>query len=143
MAGDVMQRVAAAQAQPRDDAARGLAALWAEVDEHALIARLAIAHALADLQDDPYEELTWDLRALAVADRLTDADLERAGLAVAKRALYPSLHLNAGEAYRKIGDLARARAHARLGRLALDALGEDPYGGMLGDGLARLQSACA
>jgi hypothetical protein len=140
MAPDFMQEVAAAQALPREDAARGLAALWTEVDEDALVARLAIAHALADLQDDPHEELKWDLRALAVADRLTDADLEAAGVAFPAGALYPSLHLNAGEAYRKVGDGGNARRHARTGRMALDALGTDPYGGMLVDAFARLEA---
>ena len=140
MVGEVMRRIAAAQTQPREDAARSLSTLWKELDEHALVARLAIAHALADLQDDPAEELRWDLRALTVADQLTDGDLEHAGVDFPARALYPSLHLNAGEAYRKTGELERARAHARKGRDALSALGADPYGGMLTDGFARLEA---
>ena len=135
-----MQRIAAAQTQPREHAARTLAALWAGLDEGALVARLAVAHALADLQDEPHEELEWDLRALAAADRLTDADLDDAGIHFPTRALYPSLHLNAAEAYRKVGDLESARTHLRRGLAALSALGEDPYGGMLTDGFARLQA---
>jgi hypothetical protein len=140
MVRDLMQRVAEAQTRPREDAARSLAALWTELGEHASVARLAIAHALADLQDDPEEELKWDLRALTVADRLTDGDLAHAGIEFPTRALYPSLHLNAGEAYRKAGELDNARTHARKGRAALNALGEDPYGGMLTDGFARLEA---
>lgn len=135
-----MKRIAAAQTRPREDAARLLADLWAELDERALVARLAIAHALADLQDDAHDELKLDLEALDVADRLTDADLERAGAHVQVRGLYPSLHLNAGEARRKVGDLEGARLHTRRGRAALEALGGDPYGGMLTDGFARLEA---
>jgi len=126
--------------EPRDDATRRLAARWAELDEGALVERLGVAHALADLQDDPRDELRWDLRALALADRLTDADLAAAGMSVSTEALYPSLHLNAGEAYRKAGDLDGARRHLVLGRAALAALGADPYGGMLTDDFTRLEA---
>src|SRR3954454_9152893 len=138
MVDDVMQRVAMAQARPSQEAARALAALWDQLDEHASVASLAVAHALADLQSRPSEELKWDLRALEIADRLTDAELEQAGVDFPIRALYPSLHLNAGDAYRKVGDSDNALPHARRGREALDALGEDPYGGMLAEGLDRL-----
>jgi hypothetical protein len=97
-------------------------------------------HALADRQSSPGTELEWDLRALAIADRLTDAELEHAGIRFSTLALYLSLHLNAGDAFRRLGDLTNARAHLRRGREALDALGEDPYDGMLTDGLARLET---
>ena len=136
---DDMQRVAQAQTRPGEEAARALAALWEELGKDALVARLAVAHALADLQSHPSAELKWDLRALAIADRLTDVELEQAGVHFPIRALYPSLHLNAGDAYRKVGDFDNALLHARRGREALDALGEDPYGGMLAEGLDRLE----
>jgi hypothetical protein len=140
MADDLLTRVTLAQALPGEQAARALAGLWEELDENALVARLAVAHALADRQSRPSEELRWDLQALAIADRLTEAELEQAGAHFPILALYPSLHLNAGDAFRKIGDLDNARAHARRGRAALHALGEDPYGGMLTEGLARLEA---
>jgi hypothetical protein len=140
MADDPMQRVALAQGRPNEEAARVLAGLWVELEEDATVARLAVAHALADLQRDPAEELKWDLWALAIADRLTDADLEKAGVHFPIQALYPSLHLNAGDAFRKMGDLDNARKHASRGHRALEALGNDPYGGMLTDGLARLET---
>src|SRR4051812_11357026 len=111
MVDDHMRRVAAAQARPREEAVRALAALWEDLDEDAPVARLAVAHALADLQSRPSEELKWDLRALAIADRLTDGELEHAGVHFPVRALFPSLHLNAGDAFRKVGDLDNARAH--------------------------------
>src|SRR3954454_13515110 len=140
MVDDVMQGVAVARARPSREAARALAALWEQLDEHASVACLAVAHALADVQSCASEGLKWDLRALGIADRLTDAELEQAGVDFPMRALYPSLHLNAGDAFRKVGDLDSALAHARLGREALDALGADPYGGMLTEGFARLEA---
>jgi hypothetical protein len=59
-------------------------------------------------------------------------------------AFYPSLHLNLGEDYRKLGDLAIARRHLELGRAAAARLGDDPYGSMIRaglDGLAERLSA--
>src|SRR3954451_2520010 len=136
----VIQGVHMAQGRPSQEGAGAPAALWAPPDAPASLASLAVAHALADLQSRPSEELKWDLRALGIADRLTDAELQQAGVPFPMRALYPSLHLNAGDAFRKVGDLDNALAHARLGREALDALGADPYGGMLTEGFARLEA---
>src|SRR3954467_10616149 len=149
MLDQAMQRGGLAQARARAEAACALAALWEQLGDNAPVACLAVAHALADLQSRPSEELKWDLRALGIADRLTDAEREQAGVDFPMRALYPSLHLNAGDAFRKAGDLESALAHARLGREdpharvgreALDALGADPYGGMLTEGFARLEA---
>lgn len=41
----------------------------------------ALAHSMADVQDDLHEELAWDLRALAAADLLTDERAARGGVA--------------------------------------------------------------
>jgi len=43
--------------------------------------RCALAHAMADVQDDVHEELLWDLRRLAAADLLTDERAARGGVA--------------------------------------------------------------
>ncbi len=51
---------------------------------------------------------------------------------------YPSLHLNLGDVYRRLGDLELARAHLRLGHGALGALGDDGYARMVKGGLDRL-----
>ena len=63
------------------------------------------------------EELAWDLRSLdAVADVTDEGGRGRDdGTAGAMR---PSLHLNLGEDYRKLGELAAARRHLELGRAA-------------------------
>ncbi len=54
------------------------------------------------------------------------------------RGFYPSLHLNLGDVYHRLGDLELARAHLRLGQAALGALGDDGYGQMVRSGLDRL-----
>ncbi|MGH3916560.1 MAG: tetratricopeptide repeat protein, partial [Pseudonocardiaceae bacterium] len=54
------------------------------------------------------------------------------------RGFYPSLQLNLGECYRKLGDLDRAREHLQLGRAAVHALEDDGYGRMIKKGLDSL-----
>ena len=101
--------------------------------------RCALAHSLADVQDDVHEELLWDLRALAAADLVDDERLRLAGVASPVLGFYPSLHLNLAEAYRRIGDLDLAREHLAQGRAAVVALTDDAYGEMIKGGLDRLE----
>ena len=91
--------------------------LWASVGPDGdPLHRVALAHHLADVCDDPAEELEWDLRALAAADALTDDRAQAHHSSLAVRGFYPSLHLNLGEDYRKLGDLAAAREQLDLAR---------------------------
>ena len=87
-----------------------------------------LAHAMADARDDLREELLWDLRALSAADLLTDARMTQAGVGLPAGGLYPSLHLNLSECYRKLGDLGRAREHFERAEATVGALGDDEYG---------------
>ena len=75
--------------------------------------RVGIAHSMADVQDEPADELVWDLRALAAADELTDQRVAEVGIDTPVAGFYPSLHLNLGEVYRKLGRLEEARDHLR------------------------------
>lgn len=51
----------------REEARQRLLDLWAEIGEHGdPLHRCTLAHYLADTQDDPADELAWDLRALTV-----------------------------------------------------------------------------
>jgi hypothetical protein len=52
--------------------------------------------------------------------------------------LYPSLHLNLAECYRKLGDLPRAREHLGEAQNTIDALGDDEYGRLIRNGLAQV-----
>lgn len=127
-------------------AARDLfAAIWHEAGGEAAdpFHRCAIAHAMADVQDDPHDELVWDLRALSAADLLTDERAAAGGVAGSVAGFYPSLHLNLGECYRKLGDLGRAREHLDRGRAAVAALGDDGYGRAVRDALERLAARLA
>ncbi|GII27005.1 hypothetical protein [Planotetraspora mira] len=97
-----------------------------------------LAHSMADVQDDMHQELMWDLRALAAADLVTDERVGQAGVTLSVAGLYPSLHLNVSECYRKLGDLGRAREHLRQARAQIGALGDDEYGQLIRGGLDRL-----
>ncbi|WP_338090534.1 hypothetical protein [Planosporangium thailandense] len=121
-------------------AARELfARIWDEIGPDGdPLHRCALAHHMADTQDDVTEELAWDLRALEAADSITEERARQAGVAGSVRGFYPSLHLNLGEAYRKLGDLERARHHLERGRAAVDALGDDGYGRLVRGALDRL-----
>lgn len=127
----------------REEARRRFLELWAEIGEHGdPLHRCTLAHYLADTQDDPADELAWDLRALTAAEELIDAPLaqkEHEG-ASAVRALYPSLHLNLAADYMKLGRLEAARVHVRRARGAADALGDDRYGDGVRAEISRLES---
>jgi hypothetical protein len=104
------------------------AQLWNEIgDDGDPLHRCALAHHMADVHDDPAEELEWDLRALCAADSLSDERVQEHHSSLAVQGFYPSLHLNLGEDYRKLGELARAREHLELAREKLDALGGGDY----------------
>nr|MDT0660367.1 tetratricopeptide repeat protein [Micromonospora sp. DSM 115978] len=97
-----------------------------------------LAHAMADVQDDVRQELIWDQRALAAADQVTDDRLAQAGVPMTVAALYPSLHLNLAECYRKLGDLDSARECLERAQAGVGALGDDPYAQLIKGGLDRL-----
>ncbi|MEW1837753.1 tetratricopeptide repeat protein [Nonomuraea angiospora] len=127
------------QGQP--EAARDLfAQIWDDIggEQGDPLHVCVLAHSMADVQDDVHEELMWDLRALAAADRVTDEQVAQAGVALPVAGLYPSLHLNLSECYRKLGDLDRAREHLQQARAGIGALGDDGYGRLIKGGLERL-----
>ena len=127
-------------------AARDLfAQVWSEIGGESgdPFHRCALAHAMADVQDDVHEELLWDLRAMAAADLLTDERAARGGVAGPVAGFYPSLHLNLGECYRKLGQADQACEHLHRGRASADALGNDDYGQMIKAGLDRLADRLA
>jgi tetratricopeptide (TPR) repeat protein len=97
-----------------------------------------LAHSMADVQDDVHQELMWDLRALTAADLITDDQVAQAGVPLSVAGLYPSLHLNLSECYRKLGDLDRAREHLQQARAGIGALGDDEYGQLIKNGLERV-----
>lgn len=123
------------------EAARVLfAEIWDEIggEDGDPLHRCTLAHAIADAQEDKEQELAWDLRALAAAGQLTDADLARSGVTLPVSGLYPSLHLNLSDCYLELGDLDRAREHLRHAQDTIGSLGDDEYGRLIKAGLERL-----
>ncbi|MFE9774592.1 hypothetical protein ACFYOV_23540 [Streptomyces sp. NPDC005931] len=113
----------------REEARRRLLDLWAEIGEHGgPLHRCTLAHYLADTQDDPEDELAWDLRALTAAEEVAGDRLTAYGGSPAVRALYPSLQLNLAADYDRLGRPDAARTHLRRARGAAHALADDPYG---------------
>ncbi|GGK81788.1 tetratricopeptide repeat protein [Mangrovihabitans endophyticus] len=124
----------------RDAARRLLSQIWDEIGgEHGNALHVCVlAHTMADVQDDVHQELLWDHRALTAADLLTDERTAQAGVAVPVAGLYPSLHLNLADCYRRIGDLDRAREHLHHAQAGIDVLGDDEYGQLIRSGLSTL-----
>jgi hypothetical protein len=123
------------------ETARGvLADIWREIElEGEPFHRCVLAHFMADVQDEPRDELVWDLRALAAAESLSDGRVKAHDASMSLPGFFPSLHLNVGEAYRKVGDSANARKHLEQAQRAVNAL--DDAGGYMTTirgGIARL-----
>ncbi|MFI6768030.1 hypothetical protein [Streptomyces sp. NPDC050355] len=123
----------------REAAHRLFAGLWDAIGATGdAFHRCVLAHSMADVQDDPREELVWDLRALEAAHLISDERARQGGVAGSVAVFYPSLHLNLGDVYRRLGDLDRARDHLACGRAAIGELGDDDYGKLIREGLDRL-----
>jgi hypothetical protein len=143
---DVMRRLGAAlelaQSGDRAGARLRYEEIWADVGpEGDPFHRCAVAHAMADVQDDPRDELRWDARALEAAELLTDERVADAGVAGPARSFRPSLHLNLADVHLRLGDRAEAAHHVAAGRAALDALADDGYRAMVVGGLDRVAGA--
>lgn len=124
----------------REEARNRFGALWAEIGEAGdALHRCTLAHYLADTQDDPGDELAWDLRALAAADGLGREWPPRPAAAPAVRAFYPSLHLNLAADYVKLRRPEAAWVHLDRARAAADALADDGYGQGMRAAITRLE----
>lgn len=132
----------------REEARGRFLDLWAEIGEDGdALHRCTLAHYMADAQDDPSDELAWDLRALSAADTLTDTPTDtptdtriaehQQSLAV--RAFYPSLHLSLAVDYANLGRSEAARSHLRRARDTVGVLGDDAYGDGVRAGIGRLE----
>ncbi|MFJ9538911.1 hypothetical protein ACIRPX_16805 [Streptomyces sp. NPDC101225] len=124
----------------REEARHRFLELWAEIGaDGAPLHRCTLAHYMADTQDDPADELAWDLRALTAAEELTGDRAAAHEGAPAARALYPSLHVNLAADYLKLGRRGAARTHVRRARGAAGSLGDDGYGKGVRAAIARLE----
>jgi hypothetical protein len=124
-----LEQITAAMSGDRDTTRTRLSALWEQAaDDHR--SRCAIAHYLADVQDDTNDELVWDLRALAEVDP-------------ADTGMLPSLHLNLADDYRRLGDTGKAHEHLAEARANLHVLGADGYADVIRGGIDHVAEALA
>jgi hypothetical protein len=108
----------------REQAASAYEQLWPQVEHGRLLHRICLAHYMADLQDDPVEELRWDERALEAAAEITPQDTDAAAVAP----LRASLHVNTARTLHKLGRQEAARQQLTAARQAEQALPENGYG---------------
>ncbi|WP_405802658.1 hypothetical protein [Streptomyces sp. NBC_01187] len=128
----------------REEARNRFAALWEESEESGhLFHRCTIAHYMADTQDDPADELRWDLRALSAADALSQERVRWGEHLLAVRSLYPSLYLNLAADHAKLGNGLAARRELGRARDRLGALGDDTYGEGVRSAINRLEMQLA
>ncbi|MCJ1675887.1 hypothetical protein MTF65_00625 [Streptomyces sp. APSN-46.1] len=135
------QAVILLHAGDREEARNRLGEIWSEIGEEGdSLHRCTLAHYMADAQDDPAEELAWDLRALTAADGLGPAAAipptpgpgegppAHPAPHRAVRVFYPSLHLNLAADYVKLRRPEAARVHLARAREATGVLADDGYG---------------
>uniref|UniRef100_UPI003AF1D153 hypothetical protein n=1 Tax=Streptomyces tritici TaxID=2054410 RepID=UPI003AF1D153 len=128
----------------REEARNRFGTLWEEIGaEGDPLHRCTLAHYMADAQDEPDDELAWDLRALTAAEELSEERVARHDSAVALRSLYPSLHLNLAADYVKLRRPDAAREHLARARAASEALDDDGYGNGVRAAIGRLESTLA
>ena len=140
----VGQALASAGGGDRGGARVLLEALWERVGaEGDPLHRCAIAHTIADLEDDPEGEFVWDQRAIEAAACVSVERMRLAGMPGTPRGLMPSLHLNLADVLLRLGRLDEAVAHVDLGEAELAALPDDGYRTMITGGLTRVRTAAA
>ncbi|MGW5851442.1 hypothetical protein ACWFQ8_26450 [Streptomyces sp. NPDC055254] len=161
------QAVILLHAGDREEARNRLGEIWSQLGEEGdCLHRCTLAHYMADAQDDPADELTWDLRALTAAEALRagpapdggtlpgpgpaapgggPGDGRSAGVAphLAMRVFYPSLHLSLAADYVKLRRPDAARNHLARARAAAAALSDDGYGNGVRAAIARLERRLA
>ncbi|MEV6580117.1 hypothetical protein AB0M92_18360 [Streptomyces sp. NPDC051582] len=142
------QAVILLHAGDREEARNRLGEIWTEIGEDGdSLHRCTLAHYMADAQDDPADELAWDLRALTAAEGPGPGP--RDGLPArhephpAVRVFYPSLHLNLAADYVKLRRPEAARRHLARARAATGALSDDGYGNGVRAAIARLERRLA
>ncbi|MEH0109964.1 hypothetical protein V6N00_09615 [Tersicoccus sp. MR15.9] len=136
---DILAAVTASFAGRGDEPRRHLEACWDATTPDQAAQRCVVAHYLADQQDDVAEEAAWDERALAAHGSVGDEDLAPIGVPSAS-AFLPSLHLNLGDDYLRLGRRDDAARHLTLAQESADLLSDAGYGAMIRAGIEGLQA---
>lgn len=125
----------------RAEAREAFTQLWDELGEGDPFHQCVLAHYMADAQDDPEQELAWDRKALAAADRISRERPDTASLTILS--FYPSLHVNLADVLHRTGRIDEARKHLKLAQETMGALADDGYGQMIRNGIERLAARLA
>ncbi|MCX5395557.1 hypothetical protein [Streptomyces sp. NBC_00102] len=125
----------------REEARNRFAALWSELGEDGdALHRCTLAHYMADTQDDPGDELAWDLRAWnAAAEGLTGERPAAREDLLALHAFSPALHLGLAADYLGLRRPEAARHHLNRARKAADALLDGGRGNGVRTAIERLE----
>jgi hypothetical protein len=136
---EIQAAIATLQGGNRTEARAEFARIWARIEHDPQpLDECTLAHFMADVQDDLQSELAWDKRALAAAMRCNDADAKDHHESLSIAAFMPSLHLNLGDVYRRLGDKAACQRHLAAGLVACADLPDTPYANLIRGGLDRL-----
>jgi hypothetical protein len=123
----------------RDGARQCFDRIWVEMQpDPTPLHECILAHYMADAQDGAREELQWDLRALAAAERSSDADAKAVHETLSISGFMPSLYLNLADVYLRLGDPVSSRRYQQAGTASAGMLPDTPYGAMIKNGLDRL-----
>mgnify|MGYP005854377057 CR=1 FL=1 len=139
----LMDRITAAIGQlhagDREGTRASFDAIWLEMgDRPDPFHVCTLSHYMADAQDDVARELEWDLRALEAAERVTDGRAKQHHASLSIKSFYPSLHLNVGDAFLRLGNLDDAEKHVRAAENALRHLPESPLSDLTRKGVTAL-----
>lgn len=119
----IMDTIVTLQGGDRVGARQAFAEIWKGLaSDGDALSRCVLSHYMADAQDDPSEELRWDLLALEASAGLTDQNMKRFNASLTRAEFLPSLHLNVASDYLKLGDPARATEHAMQANVLAAAL---------------------
>lgn len=135
---EIMKAVTKLQSGDRIGGRSDMLALWEKHrSDGSAMQRCTLAHFLADTEDDVEEELRWDKLALQAATGHDD-DRDRDPVDESFAGFLPSLHLNVGDAYRRMGCSDLAAAHAANGMARIGSLPQGGYGNVIRTGLTKL-----
>jgi len=135
----IMDTIATLQGGDRVGARQAFAEIWKGlVPDGDCLARCVLSHYMADAQDDPSEELRWDLLALEASAGLTDQNMKRFNASLTRAEFLPSLHLNVAADYLKLGDPERARGHAMQANDLAQALPDTDLARLTRGAIARV-----
>lgn len=140
----IMDKIAAGQqhavAGDRASAHDQFAELWEQIGADGdPLHVVSLAHYMADVQEDPSDQLDWDLRALRAADQLTDERAQQYHAALAIRGFYPSLRLNLAADYAKLRRPTEAQDHLSKAEATSPDLPDGDYATMIRESIARLR----